>query len=367
MQAATNPEIGTSAWEQPTAYEQWITTLGIPIHRGYYVGDLRTIELGWWEARQCNAAILVLAGQEGVSEVRVTEIPAGQSTRHVRVAADEIVYVLEGRGLTSVWADGGSRRTFEWQKHSLFLLPRHHFHQLSSVQGDRPARLLHYSCLPLAMMTIPDPEFFFDRPYARLDSGASSPYSEAKLVHDPKARGRTTFWSGNFFPDMRAWDKMLFHEHRGAGGQVVWIQYPDSPLWNHMSVFPDRTYKKGHAHGPGTLIVIVEGEGYSYMWEAGKEKVHVPWHEASVTVPPDGWYHQHFNLGAVPARYLAFHSPRSQEYDQTGRRQIEYADEDPIVRKTFEEELAKRGLRSIMPEQVYVDRNYKWRDTRGSD
>ena len=35
---------------------------GIPIHRGYFVGDLRTAEVGWWEARGCHAAFLELAG-----------------------------------------------------------------------------------------------------------------------------------------------------------------------------------------------------------------------------------------------------------------------------------------------------------------
>ena len=59
------------------AYETWIRSIGVPVHEGYYLDDLRTIELGWWEDRQCNAAFLQLEGQQGVAEARVTEIAPG--------------------------------------------------------------------------------------------------------------------------------------------------------------------------------------------------------------------------------------------------------------------------------------------------
>ncbi|MEK9660028.1 MAG: hypothetical protein VW450_08815, partial [Chloroflexota bacterium] len=42
------------------------------------------------------------------------------------------------------------------------------------------------------------------------------------------------------------------------------------------------------------------------------------------------------------------------------RDQIEYVDEDPAVRKYFEEQLAKRGLKTLMPADCYTNRNYVW-------
>ena len=56
--------------------------------------------------------------------------------------------------------------------------------------------------------------------------------------------------------------------------------------------------------------MIPAGEGYSVLWEEGKEKIVAPWHEGSMFVPPNKWFHQHFNVGATPARYLALHPPR---------------------------------------------------------
>ena len=102
---------------------------------------------------------------EGVGEVRVTEIPPGATLPPLLLAVDEVVYVLQGRGLTSVWPDGESaKRTFEWGTRSLFLVPKNIWHQYSNTQGDRPVRLMHYNYLPIAMSAAPIPEMFFNTP-----------------------------------------------------------------------------------------------------------------------------------------------------------------------------------------------------------
>jgi mannose-6-phosphate isomerase-like protein (cupin superfamily) len=361
-------------WSKKFTYDYWMETTGIPIHQGFYVEDLRTVPLGWWEERQCHAAFVQLMGQEGVSSARVTEIPPGESTRPLKFALDEVVYVLSGRGLTTIWYDGSSvRKNFEWQAHSLFLVPHGCHHQFTNMRGDASVRLLHYSYLPLALSAVPDPEFFFDNPYATPDDLAEHEayYSEAKMVQLPEQeRGRRVYWYGNFFPDMRAWDKLDANERRGAGGRSVYILFPNSEVFAHMSVFPARTYKKAHRHGPGRVIVIPAGEGYSVMWEEGKEKIVVPWHECSMFVPPNRWFHQHFNVGGTPARYLALHSPmqfygHAEKIEDRAKDQIEYPDEDPWIRQKFEEELAKRGLTSLMPAQAYVDREFEWSRAMG--
>jgi gentisate 1,2-dioxygenase len=146
--------------------------------------------------------------------------------------------------------------------------------------------------------------------------------------------------------------------------------FPNSEVFAHMSVFGAQTYKKGHRHGPGRVIIIPAGEGYSIMWEEGKEKVVVPWHECSVFVPPNRWFHQHFNVGAAPARYLALHSPmqfygHAEKVEDRAKDQIEYPNEDPWIRKKFEEELAKRGLKSLMPDEAYANRDYEWSKAMG--
>jgi hypothetical protein len=82
-------------------------------------------------------------------------------------------------------------------------------------------------------------------------------------------------------------------------------------------------------------------------------------------VPPNKWFHQHFNVGSTPARYLALHPPmqfhgHAEKVEDRAKDQIEYPDEDPSVRRRFAEELSKHGLTSLMPEDVYRDKNFQW-------
>ena len=344
---------------------------GLPIYRGYFQPDLRTIELGHWEERGCDAAFLLLNGQEQVCEARVTEIPPGATLPPLKFALDEMVYVLQGRGSTSVWSGDGPKRSFEWEARSLFRLPRHHTHQFSNLHGTQPVRLFHYNYLPVAMAAIPYIEYFVNNdsyaPDLDLDNSA---YASAKAQWtqwtggSEGMRGQRFAWIGNFFPDLALWDKI---EKQSTGrdprlGSVA-VHFPESPLMAHMSVFPPGTYRKAHRHGPAFAIVIPKGEGFSIMFEEGKEKIICPWQEGAIFVPPDNWFHQHFNVGTEPMRYLALHPPAPfAHYERVGdpANEIDYAVEDPFIRETFEDELAKRGLKTMMGTEVYENPEFEW-------
>lgn len=382
----TTTQQSTLVWSRQHPYERWIQSLDVPIYRSYFVDDVRTIELGVWKDRGCRAAFLQLSGMEGIAGAYVTEIAPGQTLPPFKLAIDDQVYVAQGRGLTTIWAGDGPKKTFEWGKHSMFLLPCNCTHQLTNTSGTEPVRLLHANGLPTAMAAIADPGFYLNNPYVNpsllYGDGEGDYYSEAKTTTRTTGTDFRTrnVWVGNFFPDLLAWDKLDNHQNRGAGGSVfntVFPRslYPSHSHSSHMSVFPARTYKKAHRHGPGVVIIIPGGEGFSIMWEEGKEKMVIPWHEASVFVPPNNWFHQHFNVGDKPARYLAIHPPTGmpvggdhfegmvasgEEVVDPAVNQIEYADEDPMVRETFERELANRGLTSLMAPEAYTDRNYQW-------
>ena len=384
---ATAPPLATVVWSRTHPYERWMESLKVPIYRSYFIDDVRTLRLGRWEGRGVDAAFLQLSGQEGIAGAYVTEIRPGATTPPFKLAIDDAVYVAQGRGIATIWSGDastggrarGAKKSFEWGTRSFFLLPCNVTFQFSNTSGTEPVRLLHANGLPTAMAAIADPSFFLDSTYVNTSIyDEDDLYSEAKVMTRPGQERR--IWVGNFFPDLLMWDKLDPYRHRGAGGTSVGILFPRSLHTSHsnpshMSVFPSRTYKKAHRHGPGVVIVIPGGEGFSIMWREGEEKVVVPWHEGSVFVPPDRWFHQHFNVGPAGARYLAIHPPTGmpvggdhfdgmqatgEKVVDPSRDQIEYPDEDPMVRENFEGELAKRGLTSLMPEEAYLDRNYQW-------
>jgi oxalate decarboxylase/phosphoglucose isomerase-like protein (cupin superfamily) len=347
-------------------HDRWMASTGLPVYRGHHVAEPATAEVAPWPERGVKAAFVQLMGMQGVCEARITEIPPGETSEPLKLGVGEVVYVLDGQGLTTVWAGDGPKKTFEWQKSSLFLLPRNCWHQFSNTRGDRPARLLNYNHLPLVLSTVPDLEFFFNSPIEEpetLYGEGDDFYAEAKMVTVEGAeRGHQVIWRAHFIPDMSAWDNLLAYPGRGGGGYRVGIQFPGGGMDCHMSVFDPQLYKKAHKHGPGRVIVIPKGEGYSVLTPGPGlegERAVCHWKEGTIFVPPDNWYHQHFNTGATQGRYLALHS-LPQFSGNPYRHQIEYPDEDPWVRDYFQSELAKRGLESLMPDQCYEDPNFEW-------
>lgn len=355
-------------------HDRWMDSLELPVHVGYYIEDMRELTLRRWEERGCDAAFIQLEGAQGITETRVSEVPPRGVLPPVRLAFDEVVYVVQGRGATTIWRSGGERKSFEWGENSMFLLPRHHFHQFSNTHGSRPARLLHYNYFPLLLSASPEPEAFITTNRGDTAEPSHAPDLEAMyaeptlktMTADEAAwKRRGSVWVGSFFPDMSAWDKLTATQRRGAGGRSVAMEFPGSEISCHMSTFPSRTYKKAHRHGPGRAIVIPAGEGYSVMWEEGKEHVIAPWKPGSLVTPPNRWFHQHFNVGEKPARYLAFHPPlqfdgHAEKIEDRARDQIEYVDEDASVRQRFEGELAKRGLTSLIPPGAYSQRDFEF-------
>ena len=372
--------MGTPA-AQPRArfmYDEWMEAQKVPVYRGYFVPDIRRIELGMWEERGCPTAFIQLVGQEGVSEARITEVPPGEVLPPYKMAVEELVYVAQGNGATTVWAEGtrpSDGHSFEWSDRGLFRVPPHQYRQFANLRGDEPVRLLHYTYLPLAMSVIPDPDFFLKNDYRGDSSGTGQlrrvfaearqmPAGEGLRWINGKGQG-VAYWYGNVFPDMSAWDDLDSNASRGAGSRTVRIQLADSDMSCHMSVFAAGTYKKAHRHGPGRVIVIPTGEGYSVMWPEGGERVVVPWQEAALFVPPDRWFHQHFNLGSNAARYLALHPPiqfagYAEKVEDRARDQIEYPDEDPWIRSHFESRLTEQGLTSLMPDSAYQANTDAW-------
>jgi mannose-6-phosphate isomerase-like protein (cupin superfamily) len=354
-------------------HDFWIESLGLPLHTGYYIDDLSRVPLAHWAERGVDTAFVQLEGQQGITETRVSEVPPRAVLPAVRLAFDEVVYVIQGRGATTVGHPGGQRKSFEWQANSMFLLPRHQFHQFSNTSGSQPARLLHYNYFPLILSASPDARAFMttavDTHQAQPEIDLEALYAEPSL-RAADANGtfwarRAQAWVGSFFPDMSAWDKLTVNQGRGAGGRSVIVEFPNSEIWCHMSMFPSRTYKKAHRHGPGRAIVIPAGEGYSEMWPEGGEKVLAPWKPGSLITPPDRWFHQHFNVGGNPARYVAFHPPllfdgHAERVEDRQRDQIEYVHEDPRVRAHFESELAQRGLTSLVPPEAYARAEFEW-------
>lgn len=361
-------------------YEEWRKTEGIPVYTDYYIADVRATPLAPWKRLGVAGAYIDLKGGEGVNDGYICEIPPGGGTTAQRYLFEEIVYVLTGQGETAIWNPGGSKQAVKWQAGSVIGPPlntwRQHFNR-----GPRPARLLAITNAPVVIDLFHNTDFVFNNDYVFRDRYSGDPGSfgagEDKLHHketkpeESEQAGGVYTWESGFVPNARTLGLYRSRE-RGKGNSRIELQLADNTMQAHISEFEVGTYKKAHRHGPGSHVVMLNGRGYTLMWKGSLKysespnAVRIDWTEGSLFVPPDGWFHQHFNSGADPARYLAATwggdgkwfmrslggGGRTHRLGKTstqkGGNLIEYADEDPAIREIFEAELKKSGVKSKM-------------------
>lgn len=348
--------------ELPTSspfHEQWMKSEGVPVYRGYYIEDLNKLKLEPWSRKGGNGCFILLEGSEGSTDGYVSEIEPGRNLKAEKHLFEEMVLILQGRGATSIWNPGGPPQTFEWQEGSLFAIPLNAWHQHFNGQGDKPVRFLGATNAPVAMNLYHNLDFIFDNSFVFKDRYNSEQgyFSNQGILW--KVPGQTVrAWESNFIPDVRIFKTYELKERGGAGSSVI-FEMAGGTMAAHISEFATGCYKKAHRHAPGANIIMVSGEGYSLMWLEGQEKVTIPWHASSLFVPPGDWFHQHFNTGREPARYVALkytgsrkyplgRSYRSLEDVKKGGDQIEYEDEDPGIRSMYEKDLKKKGLEMKM-------------------
>ena len=354
---------------QVGGYAAFQATEGIPIITGFAVDDLRAVEVKPWARLECLGTYINLDGAGNTNDAYVAEIEPGKKMAPERHLFEKNIYVLSGRGATLVGDDPKSRISFEWHKGSVFSVPINTWHQHLNGSGTEPARFVAVTTAPLTMNLFHNDGFIFDNPYVFEDRVSPAKAFSGEGTMFSSVNGRTNAWETNFVPDIETFTTFTWKE-RGAGGAHIKLELAEQTQTAHISEFPVGTYKKAHRHGPGAHVIIIKGMGYSLLWPShgsphdGMERV--DWKPGAMVVPPNGWFHQHFNRGTTPARYLAFRwnsqkyffslgSPMEGDTDvsvKLGGGQIEYEDEEPMIHELFEEALAKVGTSSRMAEFI---------------
>ena len=355
MKIAETPKEGLEDYKKLDAYEAWLKKERIKVYEEFYFPSLAKIELGPWERKGGSGAVIHIANRHMPNDCHVVEIkPKGKSEPEHHMY-ELTIYVVSGRGGTTIWNDEKHKQTFEWQAGSLFCIPLNAWYQNFNGSGDEPVRYLAVTNAPPMMRLFGDNDFIFN-----CDSRFTKRYSgEDNYFNDEGKLFNRRIWESNFIanaPDM----KLYGWKERGAGGVNAMLEMADNNMKNHISEFPIGTYKKAHRHGPGPHLVLLSGTaGYSLVWnkEDRSDMIKCDWQLGSmVIIPSDNCFHQHFNSGSTRARYLALRSgdmglntPQGGGGENADRSlkeggwQIEYGDEDREIHEIFEKELVDNG------------------------
>ena len=360
-------------------WEEWLQSEGLPLYKDYYVADLRALELQPWKRVGGKGAHIDLIGGEGVNASYVCELAPGESTNPQRYLYEEILYVLNGEGETQIWPAGGSQSrsnkvTIKWGPGSVLGPPLNYWRQHTN-RGSAPARFLSVNNAPVLIDLFHNNNFVFNNDYVFRDRFDGDPKFYAggedslhlKKTTSSEIKGGVYTWESGLVPNARTIGLKSVPE-RGWSNSRIELQLADNTMQAHISEFGVGSYKKAHRHGPGSHVVMLNGSGYTLMWKGdlrysnASQQKRVDWIEGSLFVPPDGWFHQHFNTGRDSARYLAptwggdgrwfmralGGGGRTHRLGKTSTRKggnlIEYEDEDPQIKEIYLAELKKAGI-----------------------
>ena len=135
------------------------------MYHGLGIEDLKTVGLGSWKRKGAVGAFINMLGAGRSCDAYVCEIPAQGKTHPEHYLFEELVYVVKGRGATSVWNEEGRKQTFEWQEGSMFSPPLNTWRQHFNAQRDEPARFLALTDAPVMINRFRNLEFVFDNSF----------------------------------------------------------------------------------------------------------------------------------------------------------------------------------------------------------
>jgi hypothetical protein len=279
---------------------------GVPIIGGAFVQDVRTEPLGHWQRKDCKGAICTFSDQM-VADAYIAEIDPGKSTKPQRQLYEEIITVAAGRGATSVWYDGSGQADFRMgarldlrdsSQRLVSALQRQRHRALPLFRADQPAGRLR--ALPRSGIYLQH-GLHVQRP---LRSRRSRVLFQRRKIFHRILRRHSPFQFHSRHPQDQS---RAARKARQGHAQHV-HPYVRRAMLAHVSQFPVGRYKKAHRHGPGAHVFLLDSTGYTLMWNEGEKTAALRLARRDGISPPAGTWHQHYNTGAQPCKFVALHA-----------------------------------------------------------
>lgn len=389
----------TAKWQEPTdqktkagygkflrpktPYDIFMEEQDIPIYREIGVRRVQDLPRKPWKRMGGNGTFIQLLGTEGLWGCYVVEVPGAGALNPEKHLYEEIYLVVEGRGSTEVWAEGnGEKLTFEWQRGSLFSIPVNAWHRIVNATRS-PALLLAGTTAPNAMNLYSNPDFIFNCSYNFKDRfDPTDDYYKPKEEIEPDPVRGLAMRQTNIIPDIINCELPL-DNRRSPGYRRIEPHMTGNNFYLWIGQHENGRYSKAHAHGSAAVLICLTGKGYTYTWPATLGQT--PWKDGKgelvkrqdyepvgmVSAAPMGgnWFHAHFGTSKEPLRLSAWFGPNApgRERGRPGEKAIDYGaidikeggtavpyyDEDPFLRKEYEETLKQDGVVSRMEDSLY--------------
>ncbi|HZD40558.1 MAG TPA: cupin domain-containing protein, partial [Terriglobales bacterium] len=344
------------------SYRRFVEGEQAPLYEGSVLEDLATLPLANWRRRGGKIAYTCLGNQENIN-LQVVEIPPQGELKPEHHIYEAVMYVLQGRGATTIWQEGEAKQTVEWEKNALLAIPLNAWHQEFNSSGDQPCRVVFGTNMAHILNLYHNSEFVFSNSFVFNDRYSSS---WQRYFTDAGSPLNLRLFETNFIPDIGKFALDPYPE-RGRRMSVMRLCMASASLSLHIAEVSAGTYMTAHKHGPGAHVLCVAGEGYELLFMPGEDpKRKLPLKPTAVVSPQRNEYHQHFNTGHGPLRMLAFKEQGYSSKYATGKSyqpalsaedrdpnaeiyQISYEREDPRISEEYYRELERKGIALRLP------------------
>jgi mannose-6-phosphate isomerase-like protein (cupin superfamily) len=325
----------------PSPYDRFQEREGIPSIKGYFLEDLKDVEVKAWRRMGALGCYLNMGDQQD-TDAYICEIPPAGQTLPQRHLFETLIYIVTGRGATTVWHDEKNKRSFEWGAGAIFAIPLNVAYQHFNVSQE-PVRFLAGTNLPHLLNLFHNEDFIFRNPFEFRDRFDNDPDFFRK-----NERLTVRSWETNLVPDVNAFP-LDDYPMKGKGVRIMRYGIAGTTYGCHIQEFPVGSRSTFHRHGPGAIVCVTQGTGYAMVWrEEDKERKRFEIRPGSIYSPGDLMYHGHFNTGHETMRHFAMRG-RSPKYSQDKYRpilhdMIPFEDEPPEVHPEYLAELKKNGI-----------------------
>jgi len=276
---------------------------------------LETIRIAEYPVQAANDAGLpvALVGEDRLQQVdaRIIEIPAGGKTPPHRHLAEEIIYVIAGRGHTDMWVPTRDRKArYDWQAGDLLSPSLNTWHQHVN-SSDTAARYLSITSGPITRNVFPEGGFATSSNFVFEDRWQQGVNQQAEYTPEGgfESSEVVRMRVGHYLPDIVG--RELRQRRQGAWGITI---LPEGDLAGNHVLEMEVREKDGetftdaqahlHRHPWEVVYVVLAGEGYSDLRKDGEALRRVHWRAGDLFIVEANEYHDNRAAPNTRTRYL---------------------------------------------------------------
>lgn len=257
-------------------YQDWIDAEGAPVATGRSINLFET-QLAAWARFGMDGAACHVTGRCDFLSVFVFELKPGQASQPVRKVYEECVYALAGYGKTIITLSDGRKIEIEWAPGIAFAAPVNAT-CVHIADAGAPARLVSFNDLRYLMGLYRNEDFLFHNsaPMSKRQNEAVAEglsVSAARMDLGAAAKGSVALAAGSI------------------GCDITELAAGDADLATRQM--------------QGAHMLCLSGSGFTLSFDSESSPLErVDWAPGVLVGLPSMSFHQHFNAGDTPARFM---------------------------------------------------------------